>query len=113
MKKNKVTIILLSAFFIFVGACTDLEVEEKDSVVIETETGSFSGIDPATGLTSAYADLRNDPPGQFTVQNNVYALLEVTTDEYLVPTRGTDWGDNGVWRSLHQHTWDEIGRAHV
>lgn len=88
------------------GACTDLEVNEKDSVVIETESGEFAGIDPVTGLASAYADLRNDPPGQFTVQNNVYALMEVTTDEYLVPTRGTDWGDNGVWRSLHQHTWE-------
>ena len=22
------------------------------------------------------------------------------------PTRGTDWDDFGVWRKLHQHTWD-------
>ncbi len=24
----------------------------------------------------------------------------------IPPTRGTDWGDNGIWRSLHAHTWD-------
>lgn len=35
----------------------------------------------------------------------MYALEEVTTDELLIPTRGTDWGDNGVWRQLHTHTW--------
>ncbi len=32
--------------------------------------------------------------------------MEVSSDELLVPTRGTDWGDNGIWRTLHQHTWD-------
>ena len=24
----------------------------------------------------------------------------------IPPTRGVDWGDNGVWRTLDQHTWD-------
>ena len=32
--------------------------------------------------------------------------MEITSDELLCPTRGTDWGDNGVWRTLHAHTWD-------
>ena len=27
-------------------------------------------------------------------------------DESLVPTRGGDWDDNGVWRVLHNHTWN-------
>lgn len=83
------------------GACTDLEVEEKDSAVIEDDSGNFSGIDPTVGLATGYADLRG-----FADQANLYALLEVTSDELLVPTRGTDWGDNGIWRSLHAHTWD-------
>jgi hypothetical protein len=39
-------------------------------------------------------------------------MTEVTTDELLVPTRGTDWGDNGVWRTLHVHTWD-ANHGHV
>lgn len=100
-----IKICFLTSFIAF-GSCTDLEVDEKDSVVIESESGAFEGIDPAAGLATAYADLRNDPPGQFNNQSNVFALQEVTSDEYLVPTRGTDWGDNGVWRTLHQHTWD-------
>lgn len=86
---------------VLVVACTNLEVEVKDSVLIETGTGEFGGIDPAAGLSSSYADLR-----QWGDQANLYALLEVTSDELVVPTRGTDWGDNGVWRTLHQHTWD-------
>lgn len=86
---------------ILFAACTDLEVEERDSLVTEDESGTFSGVDPAGALSSAYTDLRG-----FATQSNLYALSEVTSDELLVPTRGTDWGDNGVWRTLHQHTWD-------
>ena len=33
-------------------------------------------------------------------------MNEVSTDEQLVATRGVDWGDNGVWRNLHDHNWD-------
>jgi starch-binding outer membrane protein, SusD/RagB family len=100
MKTFKINPIYLSAVMLFGIACTDLEVEERDSVLIE-EDGVFSGVDAEATLTSAYTDLRVHGD-----QANIYALLEVTTDELLVPTRGTDWGDNGVWRTLHQHTWD-------
>ena len=99
--KNILKISFIVILYLFMNACTDLEVEEKDSLVIETETGEFGGVDPASALSSAYTDLRS-----FSDQANLYALLEVSSDELLVPTRGTDWGDNGVWRTLHQHTWD-------
>ncbi len=41
---------------------------------------------------------------------DVYDLQEVTTDEMVVPTRGSDWDDGGNWRRLHLHSWTyEIG----
>lgn len=85
-------------------ACTDLELEDTDSVSREVvDDGGFSGVtDVAGSLTNAYNSLR----GQLESHENLYALNEATTDELLIPTRGTDWGDNGVWRTLHQHTWD-------
>lgn len=94
---NTFSIAILCTFL----ACTDLEVEEQDSLVIQTESGQFGGVNAAATLSSAYNDLQ-----RFGDQANLYALLEVTSDELLVPTRGTDWGDNGIWRTLHQHTWD-------
>ncbi len=48
----------------------------------------------------------NDIPGPFVGQSNVYSLEENSTDESLVPTRGGDWDDNGVWRVIHNHTWN-------
>ncbi len=53
-------------------------------------------------LQGAYVDL-NTP---FTAQDNVFSLEENSTDESLVPTRGGDWDDNGVWRVIHNHTWN-------
>jgi len=94
---------LLTSLLTF-AACTDLEVKEHDSYVTEAG-GAFTPLSPdvrAATLQSAYADLRDN----WGNQENMYALQEVTSDEILVPTRGTDWGDNGIWRSLHQHTWD-------
>ena len=94
IKNRKITSSLLATLLI-AGACTDLEVKEKDSLVIVTEEGSFAGVDPTAALVTSYSDLRD-----FANQENIFSLSEVTSDELLVPTRGTDWGDNGIFRTL-------------
>ena len=35
----------------------------------------------------------------------VYDLNSMTTDEQIVPTRGGDWYDGGLWQRLYLHTW--------
>ena len=102
MKTNKYYRFLI--FTLLVGlliGCTDLEIEETDSR-FGNLSGEFNGVDAEANLANLYNSLR----GEFNTQENLYALNEVTSDEQLVPTRGTDWGDNGLWRTLHAHTWD-------
>jgi len=102
MKTNKYYRFLM--FTLLVGSlagCTDLEIEETDSR-FGNLSGEFNGVDAEANLANLYNSLR----GEFNTQENLYALNEVTSDEQLVPTRGTDWGDNGLWRTLHAHTWD-------
>ena len=84
----------------FIVGCTDLEPELTDSVLVETEEGTFQG-DPAELLSSVYRQMQH-----FTAQENVLALMEQPSDEMIGPTRGTDWGDNGIWRLLNNHFWD-------
>lgn len=36
----------------------------------------------------------------------VLNMQEHSSDEMMVPTRGPDWGDGGIWREMTQHTWD-------
>jgi hypothetical protein len=87
---------------IFMIACSDLKIEETDSIFTGGGDEPFNGVEnPAGSLQNIYNGLQ----GQLADQANFFALQEVSTDETLVPTRGTDWGDNGIWRNLHQHTW--------
>lgn len=101
MKKIlKSNLLKITALSLLVGACTDLELTEKDSIVVSSTSGTFKG-NPTELLAASYKDL-----GAYTDQANIYALGQHPTAEMIPPTRGVDWGDNGVWRTLDQHTWD-------
>ncbi|NND62554.1 MAG: RagB/SusD family nutrient uptake outer membrane protein [Flavobacteriaceae bacterium] len=105
MKRNLLNtikpILAVVALSLLTISCTNLELEATDSIVAEGEV-VFEGVaDVEASITNLY----NDVYGQMGDQANFFALNEVSTDETLVPTRGTDWGDNGIWRTLHAHTW--------
>ncbi len=100
MKKTVKLLVGVMALSVAAVGCTDLTVEETDSTFVD-EGGSGGGGDPADLLQTNYNDL-----GAVTDQANIYSLHNHTSDEMIPPTRGVDWGDNGVWRTLHAHTWD-------
>jgi hypothetical protein len=83
-------------------SCTKLN-ESLNTTLTNSQTSAALG---ASGvgllLQGAYTDLG----GPFTGQDQLFSLEENTADESLVPTRGGDWDDNGVWRVLHNHTWN-------
>ncbi|NIJ55729.1 RagB/SusD family nutrient uptake outer membrane protein [Dyadobacter arcticus] len=102
MKTGKIYKVLVAGMSIAVlSACTDLVNEEKDSVVNKDADGGFAPVIVTEALASAYKDLST-----YSDQAGIYALGEHTTAEMIPPTRGVDWGDNGVWRTLDAHTWD-------
>lgn len=75
--------------------CSDLNDAVLDRV------SEVSAVAPNLQLRAAYQTL-----GSFSDQANAYALLEHPSDEMQGPTRGADWDDNGRWRNLHTHTWN-------
>jgi hypothetical protein len=77
-------------------ACTDLT--EVPSSSITPEQFYRNETEAIGGLASVYAGLR-------TFNDDYYNVTEVSTDEIIVPTRGTDWYDNGTWLDLHRQTW--------
>ncbi len=92
---------VIAVIALFTVSCTDLVTKEVDSQVVKSGSGAGAAADLGGLLTNSYKDL-----GGFTDQAAVYSLYEHVTDELKPPTRGVDWGDNGVWRTLYQHTWD-------
>jgi len=86
----------LFSFIILLNSCTDL-----NEVVLDEKSGN-SVSDPAGSLAAAYDRLGD---GTFTDHGAVFAMQEYTTDEAILPTRGSDWGDGGKWRDMHEFTW--------
>ena len=84
--------------FISLVSCTDLQ--EK---VLDEQLGTNLVSDPNNVealINPPYASLRR------TIEwYDYWGLQEVSTDEVIVPARGTDWYDNGDWQKLHLQTW--------
>ncbi len=100
MKLNKVLIAFLAmgAF-----ACTDLEETLREDLTGDQARELIEqSADVSALLQAAYEGLRNP----FQDQSRFWAAQEHTSDEVIGPTRGPDWDDNGVWRVLHNHTWN-------
>ena len=88
--------LLIPIFF----SCTDLDIEATDSLISD----GFAGVANVQGEVANIANIIAG--GDLGNQNGLFAMNEVSTDEYIVPTRGTDWGDNGRWLAIHQQTWN-------
>jgi len=88
--------LLLTTVLLTALACTDLT--ESPSSAVTPETFYRNEGEVMAGVASVYAQLRG------TLDDYWYAS-EVTSDEIVVPTRGSDWFDNGQWLELKRHTW--------
>jgi len=76
--------------------CTDLK-ENPASLI--TKDNFYKNTDEVlAGVAAVYANLRN----QF---EDYYAVQQVSSEEMVVPTRGSDWFDNGAWLELHRQGW--------
>lgn len=99
MKANrlfKARNVLFLCTALFFSNCTKLNEKVLDEVLGDDASN------PTGALAAAYDRLGK---GTFVDHGGVFALQEYTTDEALLPTRGSDWGDGGKWRSMHEFTW--------
>jgi starch-binding outer membrane protein, SusD/RagB family len=100
MKKALYPIKFILAVFIataFSQSCTNLD----EKLYSEVTPANFfkSEQEFVSALGAAYTQI-----GAF-ASNDVYNLQELSSDEMVVPTRGSDWDDGGNWRRLHLHSW--------
>lgn len=96
MKKIYQKILLLVATICVLSSCTKL----NEQILDESSITGLSDKQVADGLIApVYARL----PDIFR-HTTYFALQEISTDEAILPYRGgTDWGDNGIYLSLHRH----------
>jgi hypothetical protein len=87
---------LAAPVLLAVPACTDLEENPVSSITPENFFQNEGEV--ISSLAGVYAQLR---PTLW----SYYNLSQVSSDENIVPTRGQDWYDNGVWLELDKHEW--------
>jgi starch-binding outer membrane protein, SusD/RagB family len=95
--KKKLSILMTAVGLMMLNSCTDL----NEVVLDESSASGLSDKQAAEGIISpVYALLPN-----IFQHTNYFALQEISTDEAILPYRGgTDWGDNGIYLAMHQHT---------
>jgi hypothetical protein len=87
---------LLLPLVMLPAACTDLTEVPNDALTPENAFRTEEEI--LAGVASVYAGFRGLTWGWFN-------LSEISTDEMVVPTRGSDWYDNGRWLEIYRQTW--------
>lgn len=96
MTKKIFSMLLILVGSTMINSCTKLseKVLDESSVTGLTDKQAAEGI-----IAPAYAKLED-----VFLHTNYFALQEISTDEAILPYRGgTDWGDNGIYMSLHKH----------
>ncbi len=88
---------LLGLALVSLTACTKL----NQNIYSVVPSQNFWATDDqiAAGVAPAYAALTAIPDG------NYYDLQESSSDEMVVPARGSDWLGDGNYIQLFQHTW--------
>jgi hypothetical protein len=96
MKTKFIKGTIVFASIICLYSCTKLKEEVLDEA-------SVAGLTDKQLAEGTIAPVYNVLPTIFQ-HTNYFALQEISTDEAILPYRGgTDWGDNGIYISLHKH----------
>jgi len=98
MKRNKFFIIIAIFLLIAPLACTDLEQNPLDEQLGQDLVNDPNNVEGL--INPPYASLRH-----IIEWYDYWALQQISTDETVFPTRGSDWYDNGAWQQLYLHTW--------
>lgn len=98
MKRTIYSLLIVVGILATTNSCTDL----KEQILDETSATGLTDKQAAEGtIAPTYALL----PSIFQ-HTNYFAIQEISTDEAILPYRGgTDWGDNGIYLAMHQHTY--------
>ncbi len=99
MKQYKIILFLTVLGLLGTVSCTNLEENVLDEQLGTNLVNNPSNIQAL--INAPYGSLR-----RMIEWYDYWALQEVTSDEVIIPTRGTDWYDNGAWMQLHLQTWN-------
>ncbi|GET25629.1 hypothetical protein NT017_19580 [Prolixibacter sp. NT017] len=96
MKIKRFLAFLPVIFVLVLASCTNL-----DEVLLDEELNTGNAT-PDASLAAAYNRMISDV---FVDHAHLWGMQEYSTDEAMLPTRGSDWGDGGRYRGIQEFTW--------
>lgn len=83
-----------------------LDEHPKDQLDEDAIYGSASDIYiNAVASLYNYIGGANESEGIQGTCRGIYDYNTLTTDEAMIPIRGGDWYDGGLWNAMYQHRW--------
>lgn len=102
MKQYRFLFLLLAA--LSMTSC--LDEHPKDQLDEDAIYGSASDIYiNAVASLYNYIGGANESEGIQGTCRGIYDYNTLTTDEAMIPIRGGDWYDGGLWNAMYQHRW--------
>lgn len=102
MKRYRFLFLLLAA--LSMTSC--LDEHPKDQLDEDAIYGSSSDIYiNAVASLYNYIGGANESEGIQGTCRGIYDYNTLTTDEAMIPIRGGDWYDGGLWNAMYQHRW--------
>lgn len=87
------------------GACS-LDEEPRDQIPVQEAYTSAQSLFLNTVATLYnYIGGSTDGQGLQGTCRGVYDLQTFGSDEAMLPTRGNDWYDGGIWQAMYKHSW--------
>lgn len=102
---NTFLLVMSITIAITIQSCTKIESEVYSNASAEnfpqTERDLLSLVGASYGTLRGY------------VAGNIQFVSETSTDEIVVPTRGSGWYDQGTWRQEAEHNWNAVSPGHI
>lgn len=99
-------ILLALCTLLFVPSCNFLDEEPRSGQTEQSVITSASALHHSAVLT-LYDHIggSEDGKGLQGTYCGIYDLQTFSSDEAIIPVRGGDWLDGGLWMDLYYHTW--------
>jgi len=93
------------SLFTIISSCS-LDENPKDQIP-EKEAYADAGALYRNTVATLYNYIGGATDGQGLqgTCRGIYDLQTFGSDEAMIPTRGTDWYDGGIWQELYRHDW--------
>ena len=108
MSKTLYRICRLTAVALFVVGMTACSLDEHPQDQIDEEkiyTSADALYQHAVASLYSFVGGNTDGQGLQGTMRGVYDLQTFGSDEAIMPTRGVDWYDGGIWQALYRHSW--------